>query len=139
MSPDEAAAAVEMAREQLLRGVPVRFIARGASMHPFVRDGDQIEVHPPQGRLRAGDLVLLRVGDFGVVHRIFFKAPGDLFAVKGDAMPRLDGWFQRKDLMGRVSAVRRDGERVPLRRWRALLVSGLGGVLRQTLPWVRRR
>lgn len=106
--------AAQLALELLAKGQSVRFVARGHSMRPFVRDGDQVEVSPGV-RPRVGDLVLLRQGDFGVVHRVVARF-GRRLLIKGDNLPRADGWFTGDDLLGVVVAVRHGDRRVPSRR-----------------------
>lgn len=106
--------AAALALELLARGESITLRARGASMWPFVLDGDVLTL-APTARPRLGEVVLLRQGDFGVVHRVV-AALGGRFAVKGDALPRLDGWFSAARLPARVVSVRRDGEAfTPLR------------------------
>ena len=117
------AAATAMALELLSRGEDVTLRARGASMWPFLLDGDVVTLTPCGRRPpRMGEVVLLRQGDFGLIHRVVavVPAPGwpcqPRFAVKGDALPRLDGWFAPERLPARVARVRRGTETfVPLR------------------------
>lgn len=110
-----------LALELLERGETIHFTARGQSMKPFVRDGDQVRVDPNE-RPRVGDLVLLRQGDFGVVHRVVARL-GARLLIKGDNLPRADGWFARTDLLGVVTAIQREGRWVPARRLIALVWS----------------
>lgn len=123
-----------LALDLLARGERVRFVARGDSMKPFVRDGDQVEVDP-RPRPRVGDLVLLRAVDFGVVHRVIGKARGRLL-IKGDNLPRADGWFGEDAVLGVVIAVRRGGRPVPTRRVVAVGWSAAMGLKRTR--WARR-
>jgi hypothetical protein len=121
MSP-RARAVDEMARELLARGLPVTFVARGASMWPFVRDGDRLTVAPLAGAPRLGDVVLVGGEGFGVVHRVVRVAGGRVLT-KGDALPRSDGWAPLGRVLGRVVAVERRGRPVPQGRWAPLAAS----------------
>lgn len=113
--PAIAAATAALALRQLARGESVTLRARGASMWPWLLDGDVLTLQPRTGPPRLGEIVLLRQGDFGVIHRVVGRL-GGRYAVKGDALPRLDGLFPAADLPARVSEVRRGAERfTPLR------------------------
>ena len=127
------AVSVELALELLGRGEQVCFTARGASMRPFVRDGDVVTVRPGAAGVAVGALVLASDGEFGVVHRVV-RRRGARVLVKVGAMPRSDGWFDDADLLGRVVGVERDGRPVRPRRWLPLAVSAMGGLLRRLRP-----
>jgi hypothetical protein len=121
----------EMARDLLARGEPVTFTARGASMRPFVRDGDRVTVSPA-ARARVGDLVLVGAGDsLGVVHRVLWARDGR-YLTKGDALPAVDGWTSH--ILGVVTRVERAGRPVRVGRWLPLGVSIAGGVARRLIP-----
>ena len=129
MNGPQAAESAALALEQLAAGREVRMVARGASMWPFILDGDLL-VLAPDGRARLGDVVLVRQGDFGVVHRVVGRLPGRV-CTKGDALPRLDGWQPPARIAARVVAVERRGERfIPL-RWLPLPISLAGGLWRR--------
>lgn len=136
MSEPEHAAAAEMARELLAGGERICFVARGASMRPFLRDGDRLTVSPDLGGLRVGDLVLLGQGELGPVHRVVARL-GPWFCVKGDATASVDGWFRTDDILGRVVRVERGGRAVPPGRWSAVALNLVGGLARRLLPRVR--
>jgi signal peptidase I len=122
MSLADAEAVDEMAHELLARGSTVTFVARGASMRPFLRDGDRVTLAPLRGRPRLGDVVLTRGASLGVVHRVVALRGGRVLT-KGDALPRSDGWRSLGDVLGRVERVERAGRAVPLRRWLPLAAS----------------
>lgn len=128
--PDLQAAAAEMAREALRRGRRFTFTALGASMRPYLYPGDRVTVAPCAGRLRPGDVILLDVGDLGLVHRIICALPGRV-CVKGDALPYIDGWFPPARILGRVIHVERGGRRVRPGGLDAVVISALGGWARQ--------
>src|SRR5512142_2476662 len=73
-------------RAVLARNVPFRFRARGSSMHPFLRDGDQVTVSPATGALfHSGDVVAFVDPAVGrlIVHRIIAVSRGE-FLMQGD-------------------------------------------------------
>lgn len=110
-----------VARSILARGDALRFRARGASMRPFIRDGDVVEVTPVDAEaLRRGDVVL-RIDDCGrpLVHRVVEIARrGARLRVdtRGDAMACTDGAVDGTQILGRVTAVARRGRRIGLDR-----------------------
>ncbi len=122
-----AGAADAMALELLARGAEITFVARGASMWPFLRDGDRVTVAPLSRRPRRGDVVLTRGAALGVVHRVI-ALRGDRVLTKGDALPRTDGWRPLADVLGRVARVERRGRAVAMPRWLPLAASLLAGV-----------
>ncbi len=119
----------ELAFEALARGLPVRFCARGASMRPWVRDGDVLVLAPDAELADVGDLVLVPVSDFGVVHRVVARW-GHQVWVKGDALPWPDGWFDRRRLKARVVAIERGGRLVAMPRLAPVARSLATGPLR---------
>jgi len=122
----------EFLRAVLARGLPFRFGARGASMDPFIRDGDVVTIVPGNARRpRLGDVVACchpREGHL-VVHRVIGTVPHGV-VVKGDANEVLDGVVAVGDVLGVVSSVRREGHRVVIgtgpERWLLGHLSRLG-------------
>lgn len=119
----------DLAEALLGEGQGLRFCARGASMRPFIRDGDVLDVRPVGARrLRRGDVVLFRDGEGRLLaHRVVRVGPAGL-VVQGDALVWPDGPVGYDQLLGRVSAIERDGKQIPVegrwRRWSALLFLG---------------
>ena len=100
-------------RAVLDKGVPFRLRAHGRSMSPFIRDGDIITVVPCTGdSLRRGDVAAFihpqREGL--VVHRVSGKAKDKIF-LKGDNSHMSDGPVPRKDILGRVVRIERNGKK----------------------------
>ena len=84
-------------------------------MHPFIRDGDILEIQPNGGELfRTTDIVLCKSPKGKLVaHRIVGIKPGegrDKLIIQGDALEQLDGNIDPGEVLGRVVAVIRDGE-----------------------------
>jgi len=118
-----------LAAALLGEGQGLRFCARGASMRPFIRDGDVLDVRPVDvRRLRRGDVVLFRDGeDRLLAHRVVRVSRAGL-ATQGDALARSDGVIEYDRLLGRVCSVERGGRQIAVggrwRRWSALLFLG---------------
>jgi signal peptidase I len=95
----------------LSRGAPVRFQARGFSMHPAIRDLDVVTVSPlPARGLRAGDVIAFRQPASGalVLHRILRAGPEGLL-VRGDNLPSPDGLVPPAEVIGLVTLAERGG------------------------------
>lgn len=103
-------------RAVLDKGKAFRFEARGASMHPVIRDGDVVTVRPVAGaEARTGDVVaFVHPADGGVrIHRIV-ETEGPAYRLKGDNALSEDGPVPAAAILGRVDRVERDGRAVPL-------------------------
>jgi hypothetical protein len=137
-SADEVAgAAAALALELLGRGETVRVRARGASMRPWVRDGDIVLLRA--GAPRVGDVVLLRQGDFGLIHRVVARGLDGRLCVAGDALPRVDGWFHAAAIAAVAVAIERDGRALPPRSGLAVAVGRALAPLRYFVAGVRGR
>ncbi len=97
-------------------GQPVRFRAPGWSMYPTIRDGDAITVVPlGPSPVRVGDVVLYRKGPAAIAHRVIRVRPAG-FVMRGDAAHTCDGPIEPAQVLGRVSAIERNGRTVHLDR-----------------------
>ena len=93
-------------------GHMARFVARGDSMHPAIRDGEAVYVERPAAPLRVGDVVLARAARGLTAHRIvrLRKRGGSVEIVtRGDNCLRNDAPLTADRLVGRVVSVERDG------------------------------
>lgn len=97
----------------LAGGRSVRFRAGGASMQPFLRDGDILLIAPLSRPLRAGDVAAFTVPPVGelLIHRLIGARKGEL-RFKGDGVCFLDPPVRRENVLGLVRAVERNGREV---------------------------
>jgi hypothetical protein len=109
-------------------------------MEPVIRDGDTLTVAPVSLReVRRGDVLLYRAGGRLMAHRVKGHPVGTdaLLRVRGDA----PGWEEEqvspRDVLGRVVAVERQGERVPLRGSLARGAASLARRIRRRLSATR--
>ncbi len=117
-STAELGLALELAREQLARGRPLRVRVRGGSMWPALRDGQEVVVWAASWEaLRVGDVVLYLRGTDLVLHRVVRRARGQVW-VQGDARPRPDGRLEPQALLGRLPRRLGDGLWGRLVPWR---------------------
>lgn len=103
-----------LARAVLEKGRPFRFLARGFSMSPFIRDGDILTVSPVlRNGLTVGDVAAVAhpVTRKLIIHRVTGLA-GDSVIVHGDNAASLDESIPRADILGRVTRIERNGRDV---------------------------
>jgi hypothetical protein len=127
--------------EGLLReGQAVRFRAAGLSMEPAIRDGDDLTVAPVAiESVRRGDVLLYRAGGRLTAHRVIGRVEGrqGVLRVRGDAPSWEEERVPRRDVLGRVVAVERRGQPVPLRGPLARGVASLARRIRRRLSTTR--
>jgi hypothetical protein len=96
----------EICTDLLKHGFSVKFRAPGRSMHPTIRDGEIITAEPvTSARLKWGDIVLYRVGEALLAHRIvgLQRRDGDpRLLVRGDAPGAQDEGVTAGQILGRV-------------------------------------
>jgi len=104
-------------QDVLTRGASFQFRARGASMSPFIKDGDVVTVAPLNKQKPAmGKVVafLQPVSGHLSIHRIVGRQ-GLAFLMQGDnAAGAADGLVFEQDILGCVTRVERNGRRIIL-------------------------
>ncbi len=98
-------------------GHMARFVARGDSMHPAIRDGEAVYVERCKSPLLVGDVVLARAARGLTAHRIvrLQQRRGSVEIItRGDNCFRNDPPFTRGELVGRVVSVERNGRQMRL-------------------------
>jgi hypothetical protein len=117
-------------RDTMAHGSPLRMVARGFSMAPFIRDRDTLTIAPARGRApRIGEVVAVSLPGAGqlAVHRIVARV-GSRWLVRGDNASEPDGVVGPEDIVGIVTHVERGGREVRL---------GIG-VGRVLIAWLQR-
>lgn len=105
----------------LKEGQDVTINVRGASMHPFLSEsrGDQVilegaEAGTPDGRERVkvnvNDIVLFRLGDRYILHRILKINDNDIAEIQGDGILNAKEHCHRDQILARVSTIIRSGK-----------------------------
>lgn len=98
----------------LAEGRKVKLRAKGGSMRPFIRGGEDILVLAPPTRLRTGDVVLARRGaDEYVLHRIVRMTAGRI-VLAGDANLYLREECRPEDICGKAETLVRHGRQYSL-------------------------
>ena len=105
----------------LKEGQDVTINVRGASMLPFLSEsrGDQVilegaEAGTPDGRERVkvnvNDIVLFRLGDRYILHRILKINDNDIAEIQGDGILNAKEHCHRDQILARVSTIIRSGK-----------------------------
>ena len=107
---------LKLSRDIFKRDKSIRFQAKGWSMRPFILDGDFILISPVENSsLKTGDVVLYSTKrDKVIVHRIIKKYKKDgrmILLVKGDATSGHADEVGIQDVLGKVTAVERNGRK----------------------------
>jgi signal peptidase I len=110
----------------LTDGYQVRFRAPGHSMSPTIRDGEMVLVAPVKGdEVRRGDILLYRCSERRrvIAHRVVCVEQGSRqtrsFILRGDSSVTCDAPVEASQILGRVTAVERDGRTIQLAGRRA--------------------
>jgi len=128
----------DMICELLDRGEMVSFTARGASMWPFIMDGDQVSVSPLTQSLSLGDVVFVPNAEFGQLHRVIDGPVDGRYRLRGDALPQDDGWVPSDRIRGRLVKRRRDGvERAMFGGRESIVLAGFLGDMRRVISRFR--
>jgi hypothetical protein len=109
-------ALAELLRATLAKGMPLRFLAKGFSMDPFIRDDDVITVWPlidPSPGLGEVVAFIQEKSERLLVHRVT-RVNGSSYVIKGDNSDGADGLIPRTNILGRVKEVERHEKRVRL-------------------------
>ena len=97
----------------LASGHAVQFQARGDSMYPLIRDSDYLHVEPCEA-VRVGDVVLVLAERGLTAHRVL--SVGAVVVTRGDNAPAADDQVGREKVLGKVTAVIREGKRLGVGR-----------------------
>lgn len=98
--------------------------AIGRSMYPLIREGDRLEIVPPKGSFRVGDILVFYTEAGLVAHRVIKiqrQSGGRIRLIaKGDNVPRSDPPVPYEHVLGRVvRIIHADGRQTVLeaRKW----------------------
>ena len=112
-------------------GHAVQFQARGDSMDPLIRDHDYLHVEPCD-RVHIGDIVLVLAERGLTAHRVIANRDG-MVVTRGDNAPAADDAVPREKVLGKVTAVIRDGRERRVSRSAAALAAALVRLRRRML------
>lgn len=121
----------------------------GASMLPYIREGDMILVQPTIRPIRFGDVIVFKQAGRLIAHRVvFIKKHGDtrIYRTKGDNLYSLDAPIPHSVVRGRIVCIQKEDSVINLEKPRIKLFSLLlalysstTGILYYALKKVRRK
>lgn len=128
---------LKKARYELSRQHPILLRISGTAMLPALADGDLVTIHPiPMQQVRDGDIVLYQsLRDTALIHRIVrveHRSAGRFVVTRADASQSLDTPVPIHHVMGRVTAIDRDGEHIEVVQEER----GVAGLVRRLLDWM---
>jgi signal peptidase I len=111
-SEEAHAVRCELAGEVLRSSGTLRLRVMGWSMLPAIWPGDTLVLEPVESAgVSEGDIVLFGRERRLVAHRVIAKSAGDAsILTRGDAMPQCDPPVEKRDLLGKVSLIVRNGK-----------------------------
>lgn len=133
---------VELIKEIMDKGACLRFRTTvGASMHPFIRDGDILWVKPVNAsEIKIGDVIFYRNSNGGItVHRLIKKISknGKLsFLTKGDSVSGVDEIIYPEQVQGKVIIIEHNKWRIRIDRGPGRIVGFLWARISMFSPWV---
>lgn len=90
----------------------VKVKAKGNSMSPFLKHHSVIVLKPVDTtkKIRFGDIVAVsnKKKNFIIIHRVIGLKKG-LYLLKGDNNYSIDGWFDKKDILGIIDEIQGNG------------------------------
>jgi signal peptidase I len=107
---------ISLLKGVLEMGSSFRFRANGASMTPFIKQGDLITLSPyPESAPRLGDVAAFFFPGTEklAIHRVVGKK-GTGYLLKGDNAIAIDGVIPRENILARVKKVERGGKEIRL-------------------------
>ena len=131
----------ELAADILNKGDTLRFRAHGGSMHPFIRDGDIIEVKPimEASAIRLGDVIFYRSSRGRLFAHRVIKVGGQrdqrALVTKGDSTSSPDPLVHPEQVLGQVVAIKRGDRRIRLDRGVHRFINVLWARLSPYSPW----
>lgn len=119
----------ELALDLATHATSLRLRVNGISMSPLLQTGDYVIVEPVlASALRVGDVIAFRYNRDTITHRIVSRTPQG-FLTLGDNFRKLDPLVVPEMILGRVSAVEKNGRPRSLKTWP-------WPVMQQILAWL---
>jgi signal peptidase I len=123
----------DLAGEILRSSGSLRLRVTGWSMLPTVWPGDTLVVEPVStDSVSEGDIVMFSRGQRLVAHRVTKICGAGEVQTQGDAVPRPDAPVAQREVLGKVSAIMRNGKRIEPSRHLRSSARAIAAVLRRS-------
>jgi len=106
-------------RKKISKGENIKVKVLDKGMMPIIMIGDTVEVQPVHAmNLRTNNIIFYRQGENFLVRRIAAVTFGQSaeFTVKGDSLEKDEPIVQASQIIGKVIALERDGQRIDIDR-----------------------
>jgi hypothetical protein len=94
-----------------------KIILRGGSMHPYLKDGDVLEIDPTISPLRKRDIILYKVNGILFAHRVT-NVGRDFIVTRGDAVEQTER-IRSDQILGKAVSRIRNGQEEDLQSFNA--------------------
>lgn len=100
---------LQLSSEIIHRGCCLRFMAKGHSMHPFIKDGEVVIVKPIGiFEIKKGDVILYHTSLNMIAHRVIKRKRENnkiMLVTKGDSNLNFDTLVQENNILGKIIAI----------------------------------
>lgn len=100
---------LQLSSEIIHRGCCLRFMAKGHSMHPFIKDGEVVVVKPIGiFEIKKGDVILYHTSLNMIAHRVIKRKRENnkiMLVTKGDSNLNFDTLVQENNILGKIIAI----------------------------------
>lgn len=106
------------------------FKTSGFSMRPFLKEGEKLVIKKTAAKdLRIGDIILYRLDNRLVCHRLIKKTKGYSIYTRGDNCDKSDGPISQDAVLGAAIAVMKNNHLISLTGWRRFFLNPLIAVI----------
>lgn len=138
LGPMPAMQALSEIRQQFSQGKPASLLVTGTSMVPFLRhEKDWVILAPAEGEPRVGQILLFRMGDRLVLHRLRKKRQGS-YVMNGDGLQKIEIIEPRQVEAVVTAIVRRSGRTISCEGLLFLVLTALWWPTRPLRPMILR-
>lgn len=105
---------IEIIKDTITKDASFRFMAKGFSMFPFIKDGDILTIskfNPVNCGIGTVLAFVHPISKKLLIHRLIIKKKFFYF-IKGDAVPTTDGWVHKDNILGCITKIERNGKNI---------------------------
>ena len=125
--------------ELLLAGKPVVFTARGGSMRPWIRAGDQLCFERCPDGPKVGEVVWFGTDRWDATHRLIAVDQQRGYQTCGDALSEADPWWEVDGYLGTLKSIKRGAVylKPPHHRFHLTILAFVRGL--RHINWARKK
>ncbi len=132
---------LELSNEILSKGNCLRFQAKGGSMHPFIKNGQIIQVRPAKiFEITSGDIIFYHgLDNRMIVHRVIKKCRENgriVLLTKGDSASQFDEYVYPESILGKIVAIERNNKTIRTDRGLLRLINIIYAKISPFSKWI---